>query len=105
MIIVKMVRAKARFIVEVARSSVFRPLPQPIPIVTFLRLVVARISMAPSMQQCIINIAHDVLPQRVHAVPVMALCPVSCLVALHSSVVLTYGCLELLSAPGEMHGL
>lgn len=71
MIVVEVMRAHAWFIIEVVRRPFLSPLPQSIPIMTLLLLVMSRVSMSPSFEQSVVNIAHDILPKCIEAVSIM----------------------------------
>jgi hypothetical protein len=59
--------------IEVARRTFLCPPPQPIPIMAHLLLIMSSISLAPGMQQCIVNVAHNVLPQRIETMEIVAM--------------------------------
>jgi hypothetical protein len=58
--------------IEIARRTFLCPLPQPIPIMAHLLLIMSSISLAPSMQQCVVNVAHYVLPQCIETMEIVA---------------------------------
>jgi hypothetical protein len=55
---------------------------------THLRLIMPCVSLAPSLQQCVVDVAHNVLSQRIKAVEIVRVRPVSGFVALEGGVVL-----------------
>jgi hypothetical protein len=104
MIIINVVSTHARFGVKIAGGTVLSPLPESIPIVTFLLLTMTRGALPICVQQGIVNIAHDILPQCIEAVPIVAARPRYCLIPLEGGIMLSQVCLTAISFHSAWQG-
>lgn len=56
---------------------------------THLLLIMSCVSLSPSLQQCVVDVAHNILAQRVEAVQIVRMRPVPRFVPLERGVVLS----------------